>query len=149
MDYQKYAKELITYLGTNEKAGRIVQYNISEIMRGELAVLLYLLDGKDGASAKEITSQLDVNTSRVAAILNSLSKKGYIQRVADHQDKRKIHVFITNSGKEFAKLRRDDILNHVIQLLQMLGEEDAKEYVRISRKISSFVQDQECASHNN
>lgn len=143
MNYQEYAKELITYMGANEKARRIVQYNISEIMRGELCVLLYLLEDKDGASAKDITSKLDVNTSRVAAILNSLSKKGFIRRVIDDQDKRKIHVFITSLGKEFAKERRDDILNHVSQMLQMLGEEDAKEYVRISRKISEFVQNQE------
>lgn len=139
MDYQDYAKELIYCMGANEKTGKIVQYNISEITRGELAVLLYLIDEKNGANAGEISHRIDVNTSRVAAILNSLSRKGYIKRVSDSEDKRKIRVYITDKGNSFAKERRDEIIWHISEMLNMLGEKDAKEYVRLCKKISEFV----------
>ncbi|MFR7592164.1 MAG: MarR family winged helix-turn-helix transcriptional regulator [Longibaculum sp.] len=139
MDYQEYAKELIDYMGANEKTGKIVQYNISEIKRGEVAVLLFLIDEKNGASAGEISHKLDVNTSRVAAILNSLSRKGYIKRMGDDNDKRKIRVYITESGETFAKERRNEIIGHVSEMLKMLGEKDTQEYIRICKKISNFV----------
>ena len=40
MNYENYAEELIQYITKTEKAGRIVQYNIAEIKRGELVFLL-------------------------------------------------------------------------------------------------------------
>lgn len=139
MNYENYAEELTQYITKTEKAGRIVQYNIAEIKRGELAVLLYLIDEKDGANAGEISHALDVNTSRVAAILNSLSRKEYIQRISDLNDKRKIQVYITDKGKEFAMTRRDEMIHHISHMLSQLGEKDALEYVRICKRISGLI----------
>ena len=80
MDYQKYAKELLDYLIIGERIGYIIQGNISEIAKGELAVLIYLIDENNGSNARNISQRFDINTSRVAAILNNLSKKGFIER---------------------------------------------------------------------
>lgn len=138
MDYQECAKELLDYLIIGERMGHIIQGNIAEIAKGELAVLIYLLDENDGTSATEISQRFDINTSRVAAILNALSKKGYIERKNDSSDKRKIHVYITEKGKQYSEERREDILNHVCQMLEQLGEEDAKEHIRIMKRISNM-----------
>ena len=94
MEFQNYANELIEYLIIGEQRGRLIQYNISEIAKGEIAVLMYLLKEKDGANAYEISRRFDINTSRVAAILNSLCRKEYVKRMSDADDKRKIHVYI-------------------------------------------------------
>lgn len=74
MDYRKYARELIGYMIENEQAFKFCHRDISEIARGECAVLIYLMDG-DGVNASEISQRFDINTSRVAAVLNTLSKK--------------------------------------------------------------------------
>lgn len=138
MDYQECAKELLNYLIIGERIGHIIQGNITEIAKGELAVLVYLLDENDGASASEISQRFDVNTSRVAAILNALSKKKYIERKGDPIDKRKIHVYITPQGRQYGEERRKDILEHVCGMLEQLGEEDAREHIRIMKKISNI-----------
>lgn len=141
MDYQKYAKELLDYLIIGERIGYIIQGNISEIAKGELAVLIYLIDENNGANARNISQRFDINTSRVAAILNTLSKKGYIERKSDASDKRKICVYITEKGRKYAEERRQCILEHVCHMLEELGEEDAKEHIRIMKKISNLCLD--------
>lgn len=140
MEYQEYAKELLDYLIINERIGKLIQGNISEIAKGELAVLEYLIYERDGPSAIEISQHFHINTSRVAAILNGLCKKGYIERLPDSKDKRKICVYVTEEGKAFGKNKKDDILHHIRYFLEMLGEDDAKEYLRIMKKVSLIFQ---------
>lgn len=140
MDYQEYAKELLDYLIINERIGKLIQGNVSEIAKGELAVLEYLIYEKDGPSAIEISQYFHINTSRVAAILNSLCKKGYIKRQPNSKDKRKICVYVTEEGKKYGQNKKAEILNRISYLLEMLGEEEAKEYLRIVKKISMIFQ---------
>ena len=140
MSNREEAKELLNYLIIGERIGHIIQGNVAEIAKGELAVLIYLIDEKDGASAIEISQRFQINTSRVAAILKTLYKKGYIERKSDPKDKRKIQVYITDKGKQYGQQRREDILNHIDQMLEMLGEEDAKEHLRIMKRIAYIYQ---------
>ena len=146
MSTREDAKELLNYLIIGERIGHIIQGNVAEIAKGELAVLIYLIDEKDGASAIEISQRFQINTSRVAAILKTLSKKGYIERKSDPQDKRKIQVYITDKGKQYGQQRREDILDHIDQMLEMLGEEDAKEHLRIMKRIAYIYQS--CSKDN-
>ena len=139
MDYQKYAKELICYMVENEQNFKFCNHDVSEIARGEGAVLIYLMDDHDGVNASEISQRFDINTSRVAAVLNALSKKGYKERVVDLQDKRKIKVFITDKGRIFAQQRRTEIEDYFKKMLEMLGEEDTKEYLRLYRKVNQII----------
>lgn len=140
MDYRKYARELIGYMIENEQSFKFCHGDISEIARGEGAVLIYLMDG-DGVSASEISQRFDINTSRVAAVLNTLSKKGFIRRDVDPLDKRKIRVFITDKGKVFACERKNEIETYFGNLLEHLGEEDTKEYLRLSGRINQIIKD--------
>lgn len=72
--YEEYVKELMKCMIKNEK---IINQNVTDIARGEMATLVYLIEEKDGAYASDISEQFQINTSRVAAILNSLSRKIY------------------------------------------------------------------------
>lgn len=139
MDYKECANELLDYMLKNERTRCIVQKNISELAKGEIAVLLFLID-HNGVNAIELSEYFDINTSRVAAILNSLSKKDYIQRCVDEKDKRKIKVYITDKGKQFAIERKTMIQTRVSQLLEALGEEDAKNHVRIMKRVSEIME---------
>ena len=138
MDYHKYAKELSGCMVENQQNFKFCHHDVSEIARGEGAVLIYLMDGHEGANASEISQQFDINSSRVAAVLNALSKKGYIQRVVDAQDKRKIKVFITEQGRVFAQQRREEIEDYFQKMLEILGEEDTKEYLRLCCKVNQI-----------
>jgi len=111
MDYQKCARELIGYMIENEQLFKFCHGDVSEIAKGEGAVLLYLMDN-DGVNASEISQRFDINTSRVAAVLNALSKKGFIERTVE---------------------------SYFQMLLEHLGEEDTKEYLRLSCKMNQLI----------
>lgn len=140
-DYKKYAEQLMHYMILGEERGRLVQNNISELAHGELAVLRYLIEEKNGANAKELSQRFEINTSRVAAILNSLVKKGFADRQVDAEDKRMIRVFITEKGGQYAKERREQFLSHSAAMLEKLGEEDAKNYIHIMKRLSEILQE--------
>lgn len=140
MDYEKCAKQIIECVLEHEQTGNVIYNNVSEIAKGEVGVLLYLIDENNGANAYEISQRFDVNTSRVAAVLKSLCRKGYIERIIDPLDKRKIQVYITEEGRCFGEERRHEIILKVSQVLSKLGEDDTKEYVRIIKKISQIVE---------
>jgi DNA-binding MarR family transcriptional regulator len=146
MDYEKYAAELLDYRIAGDRSCRLIQNNISEVSRGELPVLLYLVEEKDGACAGDISEHFGVNTSRVASILNSLCKKGYVVRTPHPTDKRKIQVFVTEKGRSFATERRDEAVRHLSELLRLLGEKDALEHVRIMKRVAE-LSEQVAAEH--
>ena len=138
MNYEKYAAELLEYRIAGDRSCRLIQNNISEVSRGELPVLLYLLEERDGACAGDISENFGVNTLRVASILNSLCKKGYVVRVTDPKDRRKIQVFVTEKGRTFATERRDEAVRNLSELLRLLGEQDALEHVRIMKRVAEL-----------
>ncbi len=140
MNYQESTKELLHYMADYDMPCRTLQQNMFECTRGELGVLIYLIEEKDGAHARDISQKLNVNTSRVAALLNALSNKGYIIRCPDENDKRKIKVFITNDGRAYAAARRDEVEKYTSHLLYELGEEDAMNFIRIMKRITHIMQ---------
>lgn len=143
MNYQESAQELLSVMMRCEHGGRLIPASLSEFARGELAVLVYLTEGNNGVSAFEISRRFQINTSRVAAILNSLCKKGYVIRKTHPQDKRKICVYYTEEGRSVAENRRREILDNISGFLMRLGEADAREHIRIMKRISELVQSME------
>lgn len=102
---------------------------------------MYLMNEEDGVCASVISRFFKINTSRVAAILNSLSKKGMVQRQADSNDKRKIHIYLTEEGQAYTKQKVEILLSYMSEVLRYLGENDAREYIRIMKKMSHFQRD--------
>lgn len=131
MDYRACAEELLQVVSHNEEAIRLVLNNLTDLFHGELGALTYLLNQHDSANAKDLSQKLRINTSRVAAILNSLEKKGYIERRQDPRDKRMVRVLLTEAGIRYAEKRREEVIDLAAGTLAYLGEEDTREWLRI------------------
>lgn len=112
---------------------------LNEFNRGEIGVLGYLAFEKDEATAGELSKNLNVTTARVARILNSLETKGYIKRTEDNQDKRKTLVVITQNGESLAKKAKKEVIDKITKVINEIGEEEAKEYIRITLKIREIL----------
>lgn len=139
MDRMALAKEFIQY--SHEFRRQSFQRDFDEAMKGELFVIFYVLYKKNGVSAKEIKEKMDVSSARVAAILKSLEKKELIQRVENPEDRRMIKVNLTDKGRILAKETQDDVLNHILQIVDFLGADDAKELVRIMGRLTTLMQE--------
>ena len=135
MDYQSLAGEL---LRTREELLQVpAQQKLSRIMRGELFVLNYLYSHDTEVHPTELSRKLSVSTARIASLLNHMEEKQLITRAPDSRDSRQIIVALTETGAQAIRQRRGDVLTYLARMLEALGPEDAREYIRIQKKICS------------
>ncbi len=134
MDYAGLAHEFMEIMFRMRK--RSPEKRISESMHGEIFVLNYIHQHEDNVIPSEISNEIGISTARVAATLNSLEGKGWISRKIDVNDRRRILVEITPAGKEQVEKHFQMIMKTMTNMLQYLGEHDAKEYVRITGRLA-------------
>lgn len=103
--------------------------------RGELFVLNYLAEHGGTAYPKDLSKEMGVSSARIAAILNQMGKKNWISRITDTIDLRQTIITLTDNGRQEIESRKEEIIDAVIQMIKNIGPDDAKELLRIERKI--------------
>lgn len=133
MDYSRLAAEFLEQMYSFRKIKPLK--SIDESLQGEIFAINYIAIHGDDVLPGEISNDMDVSSARVAQTLNNLEKKGLITRRIDPNDRRKILVTLTPEGKTFSEMHRKHILETVVKMLEMLGEDDAREFVRIMARL--------------
>lgn len=137
MVYKELADELLRNM--TRRAKMPFQKKVEDISHGERKILGFLSYTKSSATSGELSEALYLSTPRVASALNSLSKKGFIERSRDANDKRIVIVTITEAGIHFMEEERNEALIMIEHTLEKLGEHDAKEFVRIMKRITDIT----------
>ena len=137
MDYSKLADEFLQYLHMLRRFKP--QQQINESMCGEAYALYYIASRGEHIIPSEISEAIGISGARIAATLNGLENKGYITRQIDPSDRRRILVFLTDKGREQEKSYRGKLIEIIEKMLGLLGEHDAKEYIRITRKMAELA----------
>lgn len=133
MDYYELAGRLIDL---RAKAPRNkMDRSISQMGQGEVFVLNYLSANGNEAYPKDISKAVRLTTARIAAILKSLEKQDLITKTKDSLDHRQAIVTLTEKGITIVEERRAALLQSTAKILEALGEDDAKAYVRIQEKL--------------
>lgn len=114
--------------------------------RGEMATLGFLSSRDGGATPSQIAAEFDISSARVANLLNGLEHKGYVVRERSAEDRRKVNAKLTPEGLAVMSKRHDEGMNRLATMLAALGEQDARDLVRISRKIGAICDAQAEAS---
>lgn len=102
--------------------------------------VLYILSENDPApvSANELKKKILVNNPDVTRLLDRLVKKGYVFRETCPENRRKIDISLTDSGRKLfnnAHLSVKKTLGNFFE--EQINEEEAKELRSILRKIIS------------
>lgn len=143
MELEEMARELFRYTSAFQRGPR---RKMTEISQGEMAMLLYLIRIDAPTTPTALSNCFHLSTARVTNILNSLERKGYVGRTRDERDRRRVIVRVTEAGKDYAAERYQDAIADLMELLTMLGEADAREYLRLMKKISTLLQEQDASS---
>ena len=135
MDYRELAIELTEAFSRPHFAKRDPEH-----AHGEIGILIFLQinkikNGVESFSSGDLSKALELSTGRMAIALNGLEKKGFINRKIDYSDRRRVMVSITEEGSSFAETHHEKRLDRFEKMLSALGEEDAVEYVRITKRI--------------
>lgn len=83
---------------------------------------------------KEISSKLKMKTGTLTPILNKLESNGYLEKVKDENDDRKIYLVVTQKGLEIEE-KAKDIPKRIAQNLD-LKEEDYLKYLHEFDKLA-------------
>ncbi len=132
-DYGILASELVEHLRKCADAKH--NREVEDYTHGEFRILTLLSSRNDGISPGDICELLGMTTPRISAAVAGLVKKGLVSRVTDELDRRRIHIYITDEGTALVNKKKDELTSLFSELLEYLGEEDAKRYVRIMERI--------------
>ena len=138
MDYTKLAEEFLHRVHMFRKFKP--QQQISESMHGEFFVLQHIALRESHVIPSEISDAMNISSARIAVTLNSLESKGHITRQIDTSDRRRILIKLTPEGKKRAENDRRMLLDTIVKMLMLLGEHDAKEYIRITGRMAELAQ---------
>ena len=81
-------------------------------------------------------------------MLRALEKKGYAIRSADPADRRRVLVSITADGRAAVDAKSMEGIEHTAAFLEMLGPDDADEFIRIVRDAVIRSQKKESESYD-
>lgn len=112
---------------------------LNNSVRGESMTLSIISKNGGFIYPKDIEEKMGISSARVAKIIKGLEEKKLVIRKPDSKDKRKTLVILTDRGKEFENLRKDKINFTLSTMLELLGEEDGAEFVRIIEKIEKSM----------
>ena len=137
MDYYTLAEELI---GLRSSRPRIdYERKLSKAVKGEIFVLNYLKNHDNRAHPKELSDEMLVSTARTAVILNRLEQEGLISRIQDSADNRQIIVRLSDKGLSLLEKHRQEVIKYMEKIFEKLGEDDAREYLRLQHKLISIL----------
>lgn len=137
MDYSHIAFELLAKMQILSKARKHLE--VFESLQGEIFVLCHVAFNPSTTLPSHISQEMNISSARVAATLNNLENKGLITRTIDKNDRRKILVEITEAGKNFVENHHAQVIKQISDVLSLLGEKDAKEFIRLVGRLADII----------
>lgn len=102
---------------------------LEHFLQGEMRVLTFVYRSGRVMLPGEIAAAMNMTGGRVAGILRSLEKKGYILRQTDEKDRRRVLVTITENGAECVKNGAAALRQSLSELCSIMGEEQTEQYI--------------------
>ena len=136
MEEERLNEELYNLLA--ELLNRKKNRDVLDSIRGEYGVLRYLMYVEDKVTAGVLTEQLHVVPGRMTDILKRLENKGFITRIKDKNDKRRVRVCITKEGQKEAVEKRLNVAKEYKGMFDILGKNDTKELIRLLKIVLAY-----------
>lgn len=136
-----YVHEAIqSFRNIMSKQHRGIMDSIIREQKGEFFVLHFLSKRDNYVLPSELSAALESSPARISALLGTLEKKGDIVRDIDTNNRRNILVSITDTGIQRITAAMEKWSNILENVFTEMGEEDAKEYLRLSEKFNDIMQ---------
>lgn len=133
MDYRELALQMLENWQMHSK----VAYKSFNKLDSN-SIILICIEQNPEATPKAIGELLGVSPPRITKALGELAQEGLIVRETSDEDRRHVLLGLTELGKEHLINQREEYVKTMCKLLEALGEQDAKDYVRIQLKISKI-----------
>jgi DNA-binding MarR family transcriptional regulator len=107
--------------------------DLMDFCQGELRVLHYLTINQNinDCIPSKISTALHVTRGRITSALNSLRKKGFVTMEICENDRRKILVGLTQSGRDHLQNRKCQAEAFIDNFILNIGETKAHQFMEI------------------
>ena len=132
-DFHELGRQLFTEFGSIHQ--RITRF-ADQALSGEMAALM-LAGGS--LTPSELADRAWVSSARIANILRALETKGWVEREHSKTDRRRVHVTVTDKGRQDIEIKRREFEDRAAAFLEQLGETDTQEMVRLLRRANEII----------
>ncbi len=102
---------------------------------GEQGLLMILVinlgDARKSFKVSELSSLLHITPAGVTHLINPLEEAGYVERLPHAKDRRIVLVGLTEKGLQAAEALISESREGFIALVDHLGEEDSRTFIRL------------------
>ena len=106
--------------------------------KGENLMLAILMKMGGKATPGELIQYTECTAARLTAIAKSLESKGFVKRIQNSEDKRSTIIEMTSEGISKFMLLQKEAIESIFNLIEKLGENDAREFVRLVQRLSEI-----------
>jgi DNA-binding MarR family transcriptional regulator len=104
-------------------------------------VLSVLADAESPLPPNKIADRLIISRATATGLIDSLERRGYVQRRPHHSDRRMLLVEVTNTGRQVATAFRP-IVHHQQKLwLESLSEEEQQRLIDSLQQVQAALMD--------
>ena len=111
-----------------------------ELTRNELDILLFLYNNPEYDRAADIVSRRGIAKSHVSLSVASLEEKGLLVRRFDENDRRAVHLELTEAGRVISAQAREKQLQFFSLLYQGISREEFDLWKKIHLKIHKNIE---------
>jgi DNA-binding MarR family transcriptional regulator len=138
-EHTRLAQELAEVLMQMKRLGWHASAD-QDVRQSERRLLMTLSHADDGRmKVSDLSARMEITPPAVTHIINSLEESSYIERLADPADRRVVVVALTDQGRQMIERLKVRMLERLAGLMAFLGEQDAKELVRLLAAALSYI----------
>ncbi len=98
---------------------------IEGLNRGQIR-LLFLISKNDGIIQRDLAEMMDIRPSSLTEMLSNLEEHSFIIRKSDEKDRRVMHVYLTDAGRNAIDGLTRLMINYQLQFLTALQQKKLK-----------------------
>lgn len=103
------------------------------------AMCLWVLEGNDGITQRDVTDALQLARPTVSKMLKTMEQAGLVERRPDPHDQRLVRVSLTSAGRRLASDLREVAAAHIGETIGALPERDLEELARLLEELSARI----------
>ena len=112
-------------------------------LTGPQLIVMKQISQLDGPLAKQIAQKINLSAATVTSIIDRLEKRELVIRQRSAVDKRKVHLFLSEAGKQLLQTSPQPLQEHFIQRYQLLDEQNQDILLDSVEQIASMMDAEE------
>jgi MarR family transcriptional regulator, organic hydroperoxide resistance regulator len=126
---------------TYQLSSRFLSQKVSELnLTSVQAMILGFLDMEDQITSSELGKRAELDSATLTGILDRLEAAGFIERKGNPDDRRSIHIHLTQKGKALSSEATRVIAAANAEFLQVLTETQKRDLHGIIQKLRLHAQ---------